>query len=161
MQMRSITWNSECEETIKWSELYHLSLIQGKLYAYQVINLICILQFLIDSYVSDKKAGPAYSFFIYLLMLMFFPCLKNCFEFWDHTLSRCFLIIMKNCFIIIIIAQRVYGLKIKMKFPRKKKEHISSYTRKNFFWTSFFHQIYNYQSKTPICKWELGHILSS
>ena len=56
MQMRSITRNSECQETIKWSELYHLSLLQGKLYAYQVINLICILQFLIDSYVSDEKS---------------------------------------------------------------------------------------------------------
>ena len=32
------------------------NILHGKLYAYQVNNLICILQFLINSYVSDEKS---------------------------------------------------------------------------------------------------------
>ena len=127
--------------------------IRGKLYAYQVINIICILQFLIDSYISDEKSRSSTRTILCVLIVNFSSCLKNCFEFRDHTLSGPFLIIMKSCFIIIIIAQRVYGPKIKKKILDMKKKLVSTHTRKNFYRTGFFHQMYNYQSKTTICKW--------
>jgi hypothetical protein len=52
---------------------------------------------------------------------------------------------MKRLFIIIIIAQRVYGPKIKKTNFRHEEKSVSRYTRKNLFWTDFFHQMYNYQ----------------
>ena len=45
---------------------------------------------------------------------------------------------LKNGLIIIIIAQRVYDLKIEIKFPRKKKEHIEWENGKKLFLDKLF-----------------------
>ena len=52
---------------------------------------------------------------------------------------------MKQLFIIIIIAQRVYGPKIKKKYLDVKKKLAWIHTRNNFYRTGFFYQRYNYR----------------
>jgi hypothetical protein len=123
--------NSECQETIEWSEFYHLFLLQGKLYAYQVINSFVYCSFWLIVMYLMKKAGPSKGLFCVQRCSSFLHVWKIVLEFWDHTLSGPFLIMMKSCFINIIIAQRDCTVP-KLNNWDMKKGSVSTHTRKNF-----------------------------
>mgnify|MGYP006101620083 CR=1 FL=1 len=88
---------------------------RGKFFANQVIKVICILQFFIDSYTSDEKSLSSKSLFLCVSILMFFSYLKFIFLILGLYTLWAIIIIMKQLFIIIIIAQRLYGSKIQKK----------------------------------------------
>ena len=94
---------------------------RGKFFANQVIKVICILQFFIDSYTSDEKSLFSKSLFLCVSILMFFSYLKFIFLILGLYTLWAIIIIMKQLFIIIIIAQRLYGSKIQKKFRHEGK----------------------------------------
>ena len=70
-------------------------------------------------------------------------------------------LIMKNRFIINMSIHKVYGSKIIEKFVYVKIKLTSTHTKKTFAVQAFFHQMYNYESKTAICKWDFRHLQSA